>query len=155
MESGRLAIDWKVFLCCFQSKEPKTPTRASYSSKSDQSGVSLHSAEVEKFKRELRESNSREKDLKKQIESLTKTIAELTEQIENKEKVIHDLQLQFDRQVSSLLLSRFLRRWCTKVVIIFYFPLYTLGSGKFKLDFKQYNWIISILSIFWALNTWY
>ena len=99
MESERLAIDWNVFLCCFQSKEPKTPTRASYSSKSDQSGVSLHSAEVEKFKRELRVSNSREKDLKKQIESLTKTIAELTEQIENKEKVIRDLQLQFDRQV--------------------------------------------------------
>ena len=110
-----------------QTKEPKTPTRASYSSKSDQSGVSLHSAEVEKFKRELRESSSREKDLKKQIESLTKTIAELTEQIEEKEKVIRDLHLQFERQVSVILFSRFVRRSCAKVVNLFLFSLVNLA----------------------------
>ena len=83
----------------FQTKEPKTSNRASYSSKSDQSGVSLPSVELDKFKRELRESALREKDLRKQIESLTTTIRELTKEIEEKEQVLRDLQLQFERQV--------------------------------------------------------
>ena len=37
--------------------------------------------------------------MKKQIESLKKSIAEMNEQMTDKEKLLKDLQLQFERQV--------------------------------------------------------